>query len=146
MPKKKEDIVPDSIPLFDDGNTKKSAVEKKPRKKLKQKTWLFIKGWTRENEIFSIHEIDDDKIAKFNNLIKAIKSWTAKGSNWDADVAKVYEKYPKIKPAVIDEFEAYVPTGIDLCFQDESRRVIQPGSADSIDSVTVIRGTQEEIL
>jgi hypothetical protein len=145
MVKKKENIVPDSIPLFDDGTTKKSAIEKKTKKKLKQKTWLYVKGWTRDNKIFSMNEISDEKLTLFNNLIKAIKSWKNKEPNWDPEPTKVYEKYPRIKPEVIDEFEAYVPTGIDLCYQDESVRVIKPGSADSIDSITLIRGTEEDL-
>lgn len=146
MARKKEEITSDAIPLFDEDSKTKKVIEKKPKKKLKPKVWILIKGWTRSNEIFSLREIKDEDLAKFNNLIKSIKAYKSKDSNWDANVANVYDKYPKIKPKVIDEFEAYVPTGIDLCFMDESRTVIQPGSADSIESITVIRGTEEEII
>lgn len=132
------------IPLFDDDGTPKKAIEKKSKKKLKPKIWLHVKGWTRDNEIFSLHEISESELAKFSNLIKAIK--TFKGDdNWAADLNKVYEKYPKIKASVIDEFEAYVPSGIDLCYMDESRQVISTGCADSIETITVIRGTEENI-
>ena len=135
----------DAIPLFDEEKSKK-VIEKKPRKKLKAKVWLLVKGWTRSNEIFALHEIKEEDLMKFNSLIKAIKSYKAKDSNWDKDIANVYDKYPKIKPKVIDEFEAYLPTGIDLCYTDESKTVIQPGCTDSIDSITVIRGTEEDII
>jgi hypothetical protein len=137
--KKKE--TNEEIPLFDDGEASKNNIDKKPKKKLKQKTWILIKGWTRDNQVMAIHEISDTDIAKFSNLIKAIKS--CKGNNWDADLNKVYEKYPKIKSSVIDEFEAYIPSGIDLCYMDESRTIISSGCADTIDSVIVIRGTED---
>ena len=140
--KKKEEN--EMIPLFDDEGTPKKAIEKKPKKKLKQKVWLHVKGWTRDNEIFSLHEISESELAKFSNLIKAIKSFKG-DDNWAADLNKVYEKYPKIKASVIDEFEAYVPSGIDLCYMDESRQVISTGCADSIETITVIRGTEENI-
>lgn len=143
MARKKEET--NVIPLFED-NKEKKTIEKKPKKKLKSKTWLYIKGWTRENEIFSMREIDEHALAEFENLIKAIKSYKDKDHNWSNNVADVYDKYPKIKPNLIDKFESFVPTGIDLCYTDESRMVIQPGSADSIDSITVIRGTEEDII
>lgn len=143
MPRKKTKSEPDTIPLFE---TSEKPVVKKTKKKLKQKTWLLIKGWTRENEIFNLKEIDEDTLLEFENLIKAIKSYKDKDHNWSNNVVDVYDKYPKIKPKVIDKFEAFIPTGIDLCYQDESRMVIQPGSADSIDSITVIRGTEEDII
>ena len=143
MKKKNEDN--EVIPLFEDGSSSKKNIEKKPKKKLKQKTWLLVKGWTRDNQVFSIHEISDSDLAKFSNLIKSIKGYKG-DDNWDADLNKVYEKYPKIKASVIDEFEAYVPSGIDLCYMDESRQVISTGCADSIESVKVIHGTEETIL
>ena len=142
---KKKQETSEVIPLFDDGASNKKNLEKKPKKKLKQKSWLFIKGWTRENAVFSINEISDQNLAKFSNLIKSIKSLKGR-SNWNADLNNVYELYPKIKPDVIDEFEAYVPSGIDLCYMDESRQVISSGCADSIDSITVIRGTEESLI
>ena len=145
MRKKDKETDTSSVPLFDDGGEPKKAIERKPSKKLKKKTWLYVQGWTRSNKIFAIHEIDDSGIAKFNNLIKAIKNCKSE-HNWDQDLAKVYDMYPKIKPKVIDEFEAYVPTGFDMCLIDESRTIVETGSADSIDSVTVIRGTEEDII
>lgn len=136
----------DAIPLFDDGATSnKSLVKKKSAKKLKKKVWLYVQGWTRANKISAIHEISENDLAKFNNLIKAIKSNKSE-SNWNQDLAKVYEMYPKIKTSVVDEFEAYVPNGFDLCIIDESRTIVETGSADSIDSVTVLRGTEEDII
>lgn len=147
MPRKKtiEDTT-DAIPLFDEGKASKPVVEKKTRKKSKPKIWIRIKGWTRSNPIFSMVEVTEADLTRMNSLIKAIKAYKGKDDNWAADVADVYDKYPKIRPKDIDFFEAYVPTGIDLCYMDESVSVVKPGSADSIESITVIRGTEEEII
>lgn len=142
--RKKEETL-SSIPLFDEDSPKK-IVEKKPKKKLKSKICLYIEGWTRDQKIVALHEVTDATLVEFDNLIKAIKNYKDKDSNWNPDVSKVYDMYPKIKEKVIDKFEAYVPTGFDVSYTDEnSRYIVKPGGVESIEKINVIRGTIEEM-
>jgi len=151
MVRKKNEIETKSEALFGDESSQPVVEKPKKEKKkaLKKLTWLYIEGFSREMKCTSFKPITDEELKKVDIVIKAIKSYKSSSredTNWAPRLDLAKEKYPKIPEKQLELFEAYVPTGFDQTWMEESVRVVTIGGCDEITLIQVVRGTAEEIF